>query len=133
MNHSDMMTGAPSSGRSHRSASNSCHQPQRWVVVTWKHRNVGGTSLASYVDDEQFVVATGPTPWGSGSWGPFPRSAITEIRPLADGDRWKHSGSWDSWWTASDLLDAYQRARRGTLRSAGEAEQTLAAAVGGAS
>lgn len=111
---------------------------KRAVVVRWRRGNVGGESLVLSFDSEQFTVATGPSPWGTGSWGPFPSSCIIEVRELRADDAWQRSGSPAFWrgkdqrWTARHLLDSLRSARTGmygALRLAGEFEQALAEVV----
>lgn len=103
--------------------------PTRWVVAQWKHNNVGGESLVLYMDHDSVVFATGPTPWGTGSWGPFPLSCVSGVRPLRKSDRWRFSGTLDSYWTPQMLLDGLKRARAGTLQAESELETTLAKAI----
>lgn len=107
--------------------------PVRWVVATFRHANVGGTMLVLYMDQETVTFALGPTPWGGGSWGAFPRSCVTSIRPLRADDSWPCNGCPERRWTPSDLLRAYQRARFGLSQEPSEIEQTLAAAIAKAS
>lgn len=78
-----------------------------WKVVTWKHANCGGESLVfRYEPGQPFCVATGPTPWGSGSWGPFPAECVTAARDIVAGDSWPVSGCPSERWTPATLLQA---------------------------
>lgn len=74
---------------------------------------LGGTKLVSINDEEHtFTVITGPTPWGAGSWGPFPAEAIISERPGNETDSWEVSGCPSQRWTLADLARAEQAARR---------------------
>jgi len=104
-------------------------QPGPWRVVEWKHANFGGTSLVFiYEPGEPFAVSTGPTPWGSGSWGPFPASAVVSVRSLRADDSWPVSGCPSERWTPAMLADAlgYRRLSEGR---ADPREATLRAAI----
>jgi hypothetical protein len=104
--------------------------PGPWKVITWKHANCGGTSLVFlYEPGRPFAIATGPTPWGSGSWGPFPPDAIRDVRDLRPDDSWPVNGCPSSRWTPANLVDALARnedPRAVTLR----AEIARIAAIG---
>jgi len=64
--------------------------------------------------DGGFAVCTGPNPWGCGSWGSFPVSAIISVRPLRADDAWPISGDPSRKWTPEDLLSALRRHDRYT-------------------
>ena len=81
----------------------------RWFrVITFKHSNVGGEALAFRLSEDQptFSVCTGPTPWGCGSWGPFPVSAITSERAATPEDSFPVSGCPSERWTLQDLRES---------------------------
>jgi hypothetical protein len=102
-----------------------------WVVVVWKHANCGGESLVYRVEDgDGFAVCTGPTPWGCGSWGPFPESAIISARDLRADDSWPVNGCPSNRWTARDILESLKRNdayRGGPITRTIELERVLAA------
>lgn len=82
-----------------------------WKVVTWKKENMGGEGLAFVLPSpgsptEGFVVATGPSPWGSGWWGVFPEGAATSAREPRLDDSWPVSGCPSERWSIEQLLDS---------------------------
>lgn len=86
-----------------------------WVVAEWSHENCGGESLVFNLDPARptFSICLGPTPWGAGSWGPFPVSAIRSVRPLRATDKWAVNGCSGESWTPTDQLHAYERVTEG--------------------
>lgn len=84
------------------------------VVLRWKRDNVGNMgmgSLARLRSDGSFVVLTGPSPWGSGVWGPFPATTIVSARMPTDADAWPVSGCPSETWTLADLESSLVRSR----------------------
>lgn len=107
---------------------------EQWSVATWKRGNIGGTDLVlcvSYPEkgDATVTFATGPTPWGSGSWGPFPVSVVSEARPLRAADSWRVSGSYESRWAARDLLLAMKSTSAAVMWGPSPAAQALERAI----
>lgn len=79
-------------------------------VITFKYSNVGGTYLAD-VREKDFVVLTGPSPWGTGTWGPFPASCILSRRDPTPVDSFPVSGCPSERWTIPHLDESIRRAR----------------------
>lgn len=76
-----------------------------------KYRVADGP-LVDLRDDGSFVILTGPSPWGTGLWGPFPADAIVSHRPPTATDSWPVSGCPSERWTYADLRASIARARR---------------------
>jgi hypothetical protein len=89
---------------------NATQEPKvaRWSVVSWHQGNVGGESLVLNVHGAEFSICTGPTPWGTGSWGMFPISCIANVRPVRLSDRWAYGGAPHEKWGIEDLLRSFR-------------------------
>lgn len=80
------------------------------ATITVQHR-VGGEHLVSLdTISGSATILTGPTPWGSGSWGPFPPESVSGARDPLPSDSWPVSGCPSERWTVADLERALERA-----------------------
>jgi hypothetical protein len=72
--------------------------------------------------------ATGPTPWGTGSQGPYRRDQVSAPRALCAEDRWPLNGTLGTWGPA-DLLRSLRDARTSSNTRAYDEKHPLVRAL----